>query len=130
MKGSTIDSLNAQWNELRNAALGRGVTPLVTPELAKEVADQWDSWRVLRSSRFTAGQLNEWVLRYNDLRERVDNELKARGEKSTLRVAPPAQGVIDMVEETLAPVGRHAAATIGIGIGVAVLAMVFSQRRR
>lgn len=42
---TTLVEVNDAWNELHNAAFGRGVSPLVAPALASEVERAYNAWR-------------------------------------------------------------------------------------
>ena len=73
-----LDTLVDYFNGLRNAALGRGTTPLVPAPLADEVAAEWEAFKRWRETLggFTAvsswaDELGEWTARGNRLRARI-----------------------------------------------------------
>jgi hypothetical protein len=72
----TLAELTDAWNDLRNAALGRGVTPLVPQTLATDVGTSWELFRAWRSEQL--GELpvlplsgQRWVKMHHDLAARV-----------------------------------------------------------
>lgn len=124
---TTQDSLNKLFNRLRNQALGRGTKPLVSPDLAKEVADAWEFWRVARNSAISQADLQNWVNHYNRLREKVNAE---RAE-AKLPEAPKAGSVLERAIEPLVPgkTFRDFAFTVGAGVAVAVILSALKKRR-
>ncbi len=77
----TIDELSEAWNELRNAALGRGTKPVVSAELAQRVGADYDAWRdALQNNQwptddaFASVTASRWVDRYRELLELVEGE--------------------------------------------------------
>lgn len=73
-----LQMLDDQMNELRNAALGRGVKPLVGPQLAQRVADEWAMYRKWRETlggvmlvSSWADELDVWTRQANDLRAAI-----------------------------------------------------------
>lgn len=70
-----LDMLENQMNLLRNVALGRGVRPLVGPQLAQRVAAEWEQFRNWREGlggitfvASWANELEQYTRRANDLR--------------------------------------------------------------
>lgn len=73
-----LDALDTQMSSLLAAAVGRGLTPPVGPELAQIVADEW---AVYREWRDTLGgvtltlsyvsELEQWTQRANAIRARL-----------------------------------------------------------
>lgn len=41
----TLDELSKAWNDLRNAALGQGLTPNVKPTTATTIGNYYERWR-------------------------------------------------------------------------------------
>ena len=77
-----LQELNSAWNRLRNAALGRGVTPLVPAELADRVGKRFEAWREwydIESGPFADAipsvAADEWIAEYRTLAA----EVKAAG---------------------------------------------------
>lgn len=80
-----LDEVQATWNAVRNAALGRGVRPLVSPALAEYVASEAEAFRAWRESlggfTLTSSWLDEladWTRRANVARAKVAAELQAK----------------------------------------------------
>lgn len=69
----TLGELSAAWNELRNAAWGRGTQPLVDAKLADQIGAGYEAWRAYyEESGFTdefapSIAASEWVDRYRML---------------------------------------------------------------
>jgi hypothetical protein len=73
-----LQLLDDQMNALQNAALGRGVKPLVGPQLAQRVADEWTAYRNWRQTlgglmlvSSWADDLGVWTRKANDLRAAI-----------------------------------------------------------
>lgn len=72
----TLTEFSAAWNELRNAALGRGVQPLVPEPLATDVGTAYEGFRVWVMDQ--PGELpvlplsaGPWVDKHRELAARV-----------------------------------------------------------
>ena len=95
----TLEELSEAWNQLRNAALGRGITPLVSQALAAKVAERYAAWREYYTDpdfvQFGPADLSasSWVTEYRTLAARV----KAEGIKLTYELPttlPEHAGVV------------------------------------
>ena len=128
---STINDLSSAWNALRNAALGRGTKPLVSPALATEVGSAYDAWRAWLAaqgpgldlgSQITYGSEAEaFVRKYMALAGRVASETG-----KTLPDAP-----VPPVERTVrSAVGLTASMAWGIAAVVAAYALTQATRGR
>jgi hypothetical protein len=53
----TLDELGQAWNDLRNAAIGRSVKPIVKPATAKLIGDAYERWRRWYNSATVGGDL-------------------------------------------------------------------------
>jgi hypothetical protein len=95
-----LTELQTAWNELRNAALGRGVTPLVPQPLADRVGNTYERWRVWLAN-FPPWKLQEilidpvtapepwaWLKQYRALSAEVTAALKQRG-NTAYKPMPP-----------------------------------------
>lgn len=81
---NTLGQLSDAWNALRNAALGRGTTPLVSASLAAAVGTDYESFRSWLAAKGPAVDLQAqftfddatagWVDRYESLAVLVTNE--------------------------------------------------------
>lgn len=122
---STNESLNRLMNRLRNQALGRGTTPLVSPELAKEVGDAWEFWRVARNSTISQADLQNWVHHYNWLRAAVNAERP----EAKLPEAPPAGTILERAVKPYTGKGfKDFAITVGAGVAVAIILSALKKR--
>lgn len=127
---TSIDELSAAWNKLRNAALGRGTTPKVKPELAKRVGDTFEAWRrwqesigpldTLFAQAAYTDNLKQWQARGEALRAEVEAEL---GVKLPAFPDPVAQQVVTHALETVLP-------TVGLLVAAGVGLFVFLRRKR
>lgn len=119
-KPTSLDELSAAWNGLRNAALGRGTSPNVSPALAADVSRAYDEWREwLQHAPPIADVLahamaHNWVKRYRALVARVQREgqtptdvLPVTSVEASLKVAEKLQSNI-------------AWGLVGTGVGVAL----------
>jgi len=115
----TLDELNECWNELRNAALGRGVTPNVPPKLAKELGVEYERWKVALADAnpladaFASVSGRKWVESYRRFLKRVRK--KGVEPKKTLAETP-----LEAVSTTVDKLSRN----IAIGAGVAGVVLV------
>lgn len=76
-----VGVLSKGFQDLYNAAWGRGVLPLVEPSLANAIADAWEQWRAERAGAALAPIRVE---RYRQLFE----ALRARMAKAGKPIAP------------------------------------------
>jgi hypothetical protein len=118
------DALNENFNQLRNAAFGRGAVPLVPAAVAATVQATVDAWRVRRAAAIAAPwpteEYGQWSGRANALREAISNA----GGTPPAAFTPPAS-LLERVE--------HVAALTGEGlaiVAVLALALSFAWRRR
>ena len=130
----TVGELSALWNDLRNAALGRGVKPLVSAPLAARIGSEWDAWRAYYEQQ--AGPLQDldlptstlegdWVDRYRALADAVGKEgIYVKGlpldpiEKTVAPVKAAAQAGLDVLGEGLKTVLVAAAIIIPAGLAL------------
>ena len=117
-----LAALDTQYAELQNAAVGRGLNPIVSPELADTIAAAFTAYHQWRDALggITAvwsygDELNNWTRRANALRAAIVAEGKP---------APPA-----LDEWTQTGVSTLLG---GVGFGVAAVAtlwMLMNRRR-
>ena len=126
----TLTELSDAWNALRNAALGRGVAPLVPEPLAGDVARQYEAWRAwLAKQGPLTGPLDiaegvEWIQRYRKLLSRVQ-----KAGQTPAKVLP--RGVIEASLEVATNLRRSIAwGLVGTGVGVALFLIGQSRSRR
>lgn len=73
----TLDDLSQAWNDLRNAALGRGVKPIVAEPLASQVGNAYERWRQYLASAGPSQDLVPsatawpWLQQYRELASKV-----------------------------------------------------------
>jgi hypothetical protein len=73
----TLNELSNAWNDLRNAALGRGTTPQVPAPLAAKVGREWTAFRRWLAEQgvlediFASAVSQAWVQRYRVLLAQV-----------------------------------------------------------
>jgi hypothetical protein len=79
----TLAELSSAWNGLRNAAWGRGTTPLVSRALADRIGSEWDRFRAWYETQGSIEDwvpsvtANQWVERYRTLWDQLKKEGKA-----------------------------------------------------
>jgi hypothetical protein len=127
---TTVQQLSNAWNELRNAALGRGVAlPAgMNSELADEVAHAWEQWRAWLAEQGALaeaqreitllGDAREWADRYEGLAEQVT---KATGKRLPLAPSSPVEQVISQAAGIASPAAL--ALLVGAGVVLAVKAL-------
>lgn len=115
-----LRALDSQWSALQNAAVGRGLAPIVSPELADAVAAAWTAYHQWRDELggYTAvwsygDELNDWTRRANAIRDAIIAEGKP---------APPA-----LAEWTQTGVSNLLG---GLGFGVAAVATLYVLMNR
>jgi hypothetical protein len=76
-----LAALDRQWADLQNAAVGRGINPIASPELADATAAAFNAYHQWRDQLggFTfvssyADEMNDWVARANKLRDAIVKE--------------------------------------------------------
>jgi hypothetical protein len=111
-----VDALSEYWDQLSNAALGRGVQPLVSEALATEVASLAAAYRKWRAGigGYTnilnwRGPLEQWGARANATRAK----LAAAGVKNL-----PAEVELVRALSIATLVGSAGFASMLIGVGV------------
>lgn len=115
-----VNSFNDDVNRMRNAALGRGMAPVVKGKLLKRVELFVAEWRVwFRDSTSVLTSLQPWLDRYEKLRPSVE---RATGVK--LKPAPKSLAPFDMIARTAKTVFVLAA----VAAGLAVLASLRKNR--
>ncbi len=119
---NTLNRLSAAWNELYNAAWGRGVgKPLVSAELAEQVAANYEHFRDWADAKST-GLFSTFVNQYwytdeaavwENLRRSLASQVTAEtGVPLTDVVMPAPQKVVGEVAEVA---GRAAIAALPFG---------------
>lgn len=136
---SRLDLLTDRYNELRNAAMGRGLKPNVSETVADIVGDQYDAFRAWRAGwgntpgtdyldgvphDIFSGELRTWEVKYNATRTIVANEL---GDS----LVPPEVPVGSAIEraavdtaEAVQDIAKKAATGGAVLAGLAVAAVV------
>jgi hypothetical protein len=135
MATTTVQRLSDLWNELRNAALGRG-TKLpagMSSELADEVADAWEEWRAWLADQGAMaeaqreitllGEGREWADRYDELADQVS---RATGKKLASAPSSPVEQVISQAAGLASPL----ALALFVGAGVVLATKALSGVRR
>lgn len=124
---SRIDTLTDKWNELRNAALGRGLKPNVSEGMAVVVGRGFDAFRAWRAEYFKDegvevfddaigdADLTAQEKKFNATRLIVSTELKT-GLPLPAEVGGYAEQVIEEAKEIAEKAGKG----IGLGLGVAL----------
>lgn len=115
----TPDELSKAWNKLRNAALGRGMSPNVPPALAARVEREWKAWRKahltpdfkIAAPTFTY----RWTKRYKSLLKAVQRA--GAGKK----IEVPFKTPLEELGDSFSNFGRNIAITVGVVGGVYVL---------
>lgn len=133
----TNTKLDELWNRLRNAAFGRSIAPLVSPQLADEVQRHYEVWKTIRNSTWGQGELQKWVNHYNRLRRLVIQARKANGNPVKPEEGLDQAGRATPLPERMIPdlplpntrTIRDFALTVGAGVAVAVIVSLFTQRR-
>lgn len=121
-----IDELSSAWNEMRNAALGRGLKANVSAELAKVVAGEYERWRAARAEMgpvddvLSAFTTRQWVTRYRNLVSKVQKE----GIKLA-NVLPPT--TLERALQGIDKWNRNFAIGLGVGAGI-VVTVIFATR--
>lgn len=96
----TINDLNKAWNDLRNAALGKGTHPNVPKALAERLGRAYEQWRTFFEGRhFSADDLNMPAITFSDetsnwldIYRRFILEVKHAGIDLTTVELPPDAG--------------------------------------
>ena len=119
---TTLQQLSDSWNALRNAALGRGVDPLVPPGLASSVGDNYEQFRewvaalgpfdAVRESVLTSEEALGWIEQYNALRLAV----QAAG-RPVPAALTASRGILGDVAHTV----QSIALIVAVGAGVALM---------
>lgn len=108
----TSQELSDAWNELRNAALGRGTSPRVSPALARVVAREYEKWRrELHASPWKGDDPPPWVWEQVATYRKVFAKVKAEG-KAPKKELP--QTPLERVGRGLETLARNFA--IGLGV--------------
>jgi hypothetical protein len=111
--------LSGGFQNLYNAAWGRGTRPLVDANLANAIADAWDHWR---SERNGAALLPERVERYRALFEALRKRMATAGKPI------PALKDMGAAFTPLADFGREIAKGVAVG-GILYLLSRWATRR-
>jgi len=115
----TLQELSDAWNELRNATLGRGVTPNVSAPLATRVANTYERWR-------------SWLANATPLTD-IAADLTAAGwldEYRQLVAAAKAEGVIvtalpTTFGENVSSAAAYTGKTLAVVAAAAVLGLLY-----
>lgn len=124
----TLDDLSEAWNELRNAALGRGTAPIVPAPLAADVARQYGQWRAWHAAQDALVMPHDiadgvrWIQKYRKLLSRVSS-----AGAQPAKVLP--RGGIEASLEVAANLQRSVAWGL-VGTGVAIALYMLSTARR
>lgn len=132
----TLAELATAWNDLRNAALGRGTSPRVPRELADRVGKRYEAFRQWYES---AWSLEDWVpsvtaaQSVRDFRALAD-EVRAAGRPvADLPATPIEQGqrAFVAVVDTAETIGRWVLGlALAIGGAAGVIAIARSRGNR
>ncbi len=123
----TLDELSAAWNDLRNAALGRGLAPNVPPALAANVDRQYKAWRKAlihmpaAADMLASAYTRDWVSKYRRLLARVQKA--GAGPQNVLPTTP-----FELSTDALTVFSRNVA--IGLGVAGAAMVLYFVATRR
>lgn len=132
--GMSIDELSTAWNNLRNAALGRGVTPNVSAALANDVGTAYEQWRAYLADKTASAWLpisptsaveDVWVQRYRLLVARVQAE-----NVTVPDVLPPTftEKAKDAAKDIGKNVGKDLAIAVISGLVVAGVMYYYTHR--
>lgn len=125
------ETLTAAWNALRNAALGRGVAPLVDAALAAEVGQRYEGYRAWLADvtrqygpaayvqvELVGGQ--RWIDEYRELARRV---AAVRGAAYRPDADVLAPSFVEQIARTGRLLGGFVVATgVAVGLGFVVRA--------
>ena len=123
----SLDELSAAWNDLRNAALGRGVAPNVPPALAASVDRQYKAWRKAlihmpaAADMMASAYTRDWVAKYRRLLARVQKA--GAGPQNVLPTTP-----FEASTDFLTVFSRNVA--IGLGVAGAAVVLYFVATRK
>jgi hypothetical protein len=124
----TLAELSQAWNDLRNAALGRGTTPIVKPVTATTIGNYYERWRQWYTSAGVSDDMiasvsaAQWV----DLYRAAAKLAKADGAQFAELGATP----VEQVTKAAAATGKglvYAAAAVAVPL--LLLVILRSQRR-
>lgn len=130
----TITELSAAWNDLRNAALGRGTKPNVSAALAARVGSEYDAWRAYfetapptEDADMPAVTLQgDWLNRYRVLVAAVQSE----GVSVAALPKDASERALDSAKEGIATLGT-ALQVLAIAAAVTIpVALVLTLRGR
>lgn len=127
----TVNELSEAWNQLRNAALGRGTKPNVSPDLAGRVAREYERWRAWRADADPTDDLmasltaRAWVDRYRKILAAVQREGKGPKPENVLAVTPveAAMAAADRLEKSIAW------GMVGTGVAIALFILARVSKR-
>lgn len=137
-----LQELSDAFNALRNDALGRGTTPLVSPLLAAKVANVYERWRTYLGN---AGVLDDvfadvtaagWVKQYQALAAEVQGEGKLKTAPTGLNFKSKLQDVTEDVSSAAIAVANEAARMgqamllVAAAIGLPLLFVMMGGARR
>jgi hypothetical protein len=138
VSGMTIDELSTAWNNLRNAALGRGVVPVVSQPLADEVGTAYEEWRAHLADKSAAALLlpitptsiveDVWVQRYRDLVAKVNGENVAVKDVLGQTFAEKAKSDAAAFATSAGGFGKQVLVAVAGGLAVAGIVYYFTHR--
>ncbi len=122
-----VQRLSDYWNQLRNAALGRGLAPNVSPVLATLIGEQYEKWRVWLEAQgalesimdalpFTDDELAMQVRQYNAARTTVSTELPASSLPPALQEGTSIENATEAIKEA----GGKIAVAVGLGVAAGI----------
>ena len=130
-----LEALSKQWNDVRNAALGRGTKPLVSAALADDVAAEhmaYHEWRQgLSGLTFTwsfTDELNDWTRRCNAARARVAAEFAKL--KGAPLLPPKLTEWREMAPAAVQSVFTAFAGMSGLALGAGLILLLASRRKK
>lgn len=132
---TTVQQLSDAWNQLRNAALGRG-TQLpagMSSELADEVADAWEDWRAWLVEQGALAEAQREITLLGDGRDWADRyeELAAEVTRATGKRLPSApSSPVEQVVSQAAAIASPFALALFVGVGVVFASKALSGVRR
>ncbi len=130
---TTVQQLSNAWNELRSAALGRGMSrPAgVSSELADEVGRSWEEWRAWLTAQGALaeaqreitliGEGREWADRYEALAAQVT---RATGKRLPSAPSSPIEQTAQQIATKLTPWAMLLFAGAGVVIAAKLLSGV------
>ncbi len=126
----TLQELADAWNLLRNGALGRGTRPLVSPELADEVARSYAEFRRWLQQQGPLSELvpevtaTPWIALQRELAAKV----RAQGQYAPDIVRSPIERATESVTETVTETAKAARLPVLV-LGLGALGLTWAVLR-